>query len=219
MKRDIIILLGPPASGKGTQSAILSNKFGFCSISTGSLLRDEVATGSELGKKIAQLIDKGNLVSDDLMFHVLKKKLEGSDHNGFVLDGFPRTVSQASMLFDYVSCSQFNLKKVIVIKLDKKAILDRIGTRITCGTCGKIYNSVSSKPKVEGVCDNCNSRNLINRNDDLNIEAINKRIDIFDSNIDDIISFYEKKSLIFLIDGLKDVNAINHKIMEALNSN
>ncbi len=215
--KDIIILLGPPASGKGTQSALLSEKLGFVGISTGSLLRKEIQVGTDLGKEISAIIDHGNLVPDDMMFRVLKRELEGNTSDGFILDGFPRTLKQAEILSDYLIDSQFNLKKVFVIDLDKENILNRIGNRITCKNCGAIYNSSSKKPKVDGVCDVCHSTELINRNDDLDMEAINKRIDIFKANIGGIMSFYEKKSLIFLLDGLKDVNVINHKIIEALN--
>ena len=217
--KDIIILLGPPASGKGTQAILLAKKIGFENFSTGSLLREEVATGSKIGKEISSIIDGGNLVSDELMFKVLSKKLEESNCDGFILDGFPRTIGQAEILFKYVSNSNMRIKKVFVIDLDKEHILDRICNRITCKRCGAIYNTVSKKPKVDGVCDVCGSTDLIDRNDDLNKEAVEKRIDIFKTNIGSIMSFYEKKSLIFLINGLKDVNAINCEIIKALDYN
>lgn len=214
--KDILILLGPPASGKGTQSALLTEKLGFVGISTGSLLRREIQNGTDLGKEISTIIDRGNLVSDDLIFLLLKKELESNNSSGFILDGFPRTLKQAEMLSEYLKDSQFKLRKVFVVNLDKKDIIDRICNRLTCKKCGAIYNTSSKKPKVDGVCDVCQSNDLVSRNDDLDIEAINKRIDIFKSNIDEIMSFYEKKSLIFLLDGLKNVNVINHEIIEAL---
>lgn len=217
--KDIVILLGPPASGKGTQSALLAEKFNYLPISTGSLLRKEIGTGSDLGKEIAALIDHGNLVSDELIFRVLIGELENSDCNGFILDGFPRTLRQAEMFSEYLVDSQFDLKKVVVIDLERQDILDRVSNRITCKDCGAIYNNSSRRPKVEGVCDVCHSKNLVNRSDDLDIEAINKRIDIFKTNISGIMSFYEKKSLIFFVNGLKDCNVINHEIIEALNNN
>jgi len=216
--RDIIIFLGPPASGKGTQSGLLSKKNGFTTISTGSLLRKEIAAGSELGERISAVIDFGNLVPDDMMFEVLRKELESNKSKGFILDGFPRTLKQAEVLSDYLVNSEFNLRKVFVINLDRDNILNRIGNRITCRNCGAIYNTSSKKPKVDGVCDVCHSTDLVSRNDDLSAEAINKRISIFETNIGSIISFYEKKSLIFLLDGLKDTDIINRKIIEVLSS-
>ena len=214
--KSIIILLGPPASGKGTHASLLAEKLGYENLSAGSLLREEVATGSEIGKEIATLIDAGNLVSDELMFKVLSKRLESSNSSGFILDGFPRTLRQAEILSDYVDKSDMQIKKVFVIDVDKENILDRICNRITCKECGAIYNAVSKRPKVEGVCDVCGSKELVDRSDDLNKEAVEKRIDIFKTNIGGIMSFYEKKSLIFLINGLKNVSAINCEIIKAL---
>ena len=215
--KNVIILLGPPASGKGTQSALMAEKYGYLGISTGDLLRKEKASGSDLGKRIAELIDQGSLVSDELVFEILKKELETAKCEGFVLDGFPRTLKQAEMLAEYLSTSdKLNLKKVFIIDLDKETVLDRIGTRITCKNCGAIYNSTSRKPKVDGICDTCQSNELIVRNDDVNIDAINKRVDIFKANVDSISSFYAKKDLIFLINGLKDVNMIHQDIVSAL---
>lgn len=217
--KEILVLLGPPASGKGTQSELISKNLSYLPISTGDLLRKEIDKGGELGKEIAAAIDKGNLVPDDLMFDILLKKIRNTDSKGFIFDGFPRTLEQAKMLSDFLEKSdEFVLKKVIVIELDKETIIDRIANRITCGNCGAVYNSSTKKPKVSGECDICHSKNLIDRKDDLDIVAINRRIDIFRANVSDIVSFYEKKSLIFLINGLKDVNAVNLEIMEALSN-
>ena len=217
--KDIIILLGPPASGKGTQASLIREKIGFENLSSGSLLREEVATGSDMGKKISTIIDAGNLVSDELMFEVLSKKIRNSNSFGFILDGFPRTLKQAEILSDYVSKSDMKIKKVFIIDLDEKNILDRICNTITCKKCGAIYNILSKRPKVDGVCDVCGSTDLVDRSDDLNRSAVKKRIDIFKTNIGAIMSFYEKKSLIFLINCLIDVDAINREIIKALGYN
>ena len=215
--KNIIILLGLPASGKGTQAALLSEQLKYENLSTGYLLRKEVENKTELGNKIAKSIDVGNLVSDDLIFEILKKNIEKSESNGFILDGFPRTLRQAEMLSDYLDNNEnFELKKVFLINLDDKVVFDRICNRITCKKCGATYNSFSKKPKIAGVCDVCGSNELVDRNDDLNIEAIKKRINIFKENIEGIVSFYEKKSLIFSLDGLKNIDTINHSIMKAL---
>ena len=215
--KNIIILLGLPASGKGTQAALLSEQLKYENLSTGYLLRKEVESKTELGNKIAKSIDVGNLVSDDLIFEILKKNIEKSESNGFILDGFPRTLRQAEMLSDYLDNNEnFELKKVFLINLDDKVVFDRICNRITCKKCGATYNSFSKKPKIAGVCDVCGSKELVDRNDALNIEAIKKRINIFKENIEGIVSFYEKKSLIFSLNGLKNIDTINHSIMKAL---
>lgn len=215
--KSIIVLLGLPASGKGTQSTLLSNQLGYESLSTGYLLRKEVERKTELGNKISDNINSGNLVSDELIFEILKKNLENSDSNGFILDGFPRTLRQAEMLSDYlINNNNFKLKKVFLIDLDDKIVFDRICNRISCKNCGATYNNFSKKPKVAGVCDVCGSTELIDRSDDLNIEAVKKRINIFKENIGGIVSFYEKKSLIFSLDGLKDIDTVNCSIMKAL---
>ena len=147
----------------------------------------------------------------------MKKNIEKSESNGFILDGFPRTLRQAEMLSNYLDNNEnFELKKVFLINLDDKVVFDRICNRITCKKCGATYNSFSKKPKIAGVCDVCGSNELVDRNDDLNIEAIKKRINIFKENIEGIVSFYEKKSLIFSLNGLKDIDTINHSIMKAL---
>lgn len=215
--KNIIILLGLPASGKGTQAALLSEQLKYENLSTGYLLRKEVENKAELGSEIAKSINAGNLVSDELIFEILKKNIEKSESNGFILDGFPRTLRQAEMLSDYLNNNEnFELKKVFLINLDDKVVFDRICNRITCKKCGATYNSFSKKPKIAGVCDVCGSNELVDRKDDLNIEAIKKRINIFKENIEGIVSFYEKKSLIFSLDGLKNIDTINHSIMKAL---
>jgi adenylate kinase len=217
MMRDIVILLGVQGSGKGTQGRILSEELGFDIISTGDLLRREIESGSELGKSMSSLISEGNLVSNELIFKILKDKLENSFAHGFILDGFPRTLEQAEMLSKYIGQSDFVIKKVILINMDKEHVMERINSRVTCGKCGEVYNLLSHRPKIDGVCDVCHSK-LIIRNDDAKIVAINRRIDIFEENIRSIVSFYEKKSLIFSVDGLKDVNTVSREIIKAVNS-
>ncbi len=220
MKKNVIVFLGLPASGKGTQSALIVDNFGYKSIATGNILREEVKKGSELGKKVAAIIDGGNLVSDELIFEILKKNLEDTNCKGFILDGFPRTLKQAEMLSKYLDENDgLELQKVFYIKLKSEIVFDRICNRISCKNCGATYNTSSNKTKVEGVCDKCGSTELIDRKDDLDTDAIKNRINIFESNIKDIVSFYEKKSLIFSIDGLKNIDTISHEIIGALNGN
>lgn len=215
--KDIIVLLGVQGSGKGTQAKILGKEFGFDVISTGDLLRKKINQDGKVGKDVSLLINEGNLVSDELIFKFLKTEIENSSARGFVVDGFPRTFKQAEMLSEYSKQFGFRIKKVVVINMDREEVIKRITSRVSCGTCGTVYSLLLHKPKIDGICDVCQSK-LIVRADDLKTEAINKRIDIFEKNIKDIISFYEKKSLIFFVDGLKDVNTISREIIKALNS-
>lgn len=216
--KEVVILLGIQGSGKGTQAKFICEKFGYKQISTGNLLRQEEALGSELGKEIAALIDKGNLVSDELVLEILKKEIKNGKENGFVLDGFPRTLKQAEMLDECVNELGIKIKKVVLIELDENSVLDRIRNRVSCSKCGAVYNLKSCKPKKDGVCDVCGAK-LDIRVDDKKIESIQERIGIFKKNIDGIVSFYMKKSLIFFVDGLKDVSIISQEIIKALNSN
>jgi len=175
-----------------------------------------VATGSRLGRAIASYIDQGRMVSDNLAFTVLQKRLAKDDCDGFILDGFPRTRAQAELLLDYTLKTHFNLRKVFIIELSREAIFERIGNRITCKNCGKIYNTATNKPKINGVCDVCGSKELLLRKDDSATDAIDRRINNFLENIGDIVSFYEKKGLIFVIDGLKNVDVINSDMIKSL---
>ncbi len=215
--KDIIVLLGVQGSGKGTQAKVLGKEFGFDVVSTGDLLRKKIDQGGKVGEDVSSLINEGNLVSDELIFKFLKMEIENSSAKGLVIDGFPRTLKQAEMLSEYSKQYGLRIKKVFLINLDREEVIKRITSRVSCGTCGAVYSLLLHKPKVDGVCDVCQSK-LVVRTDDLKTEAINKRVDIFEKNIKDIISFYEKKSLIFFVDGLKDVNTISREIIKALNS-
>ena len=216
--KNIIIFLGLPASGKGTQASLLKEKLKYENLSTGYLLRKEVEKKTELGNKIAEVIDAGNLVSDELIFEILINSMKDIKSNGFILDGFPRTLKQAEMLSNYLDNNkELRLQKVFLINIDDKVVIERICVRISCNKCVANYNHTSKKQMVDGVCDVCGSTELVDRSDDLDAEAVKKRINIFKENIKDITSFYEKKSLIFSLDGLKDIDTINLTIMEALN--
>ena len=171
--KNIIIFLGLPASGKGTQATLLKEKLNYENLSTGYLLRKEVEKKTELGNKIAEIINAGNLVSDELIFEILKNNMKDIETNGFILDGFPRTLKQAEMLSNYLDNNkELKIQKVFLINLDDKVVIERICDRISCNKCGATYNHTSKKPKVEGVCDICGSTELVDRSDDLDAEAV-----------------------------------------------
>lgn len=207
-----IIFIAPPAAGKGTQSNMLKEKFGYNHISTGDMLREAINSGSEIGKEVKNIIDKGELVSDDLIIKLVKDKLTSLKGKPFILDGFPRTLNQAESLDkilrdDYI---------VIYLDLDESEAINRITGRLTCN-CGKSYNVNIDKlkPKVDGICDNCGSI-LIKRDDD-NVESFKVRFKTFLDNTDSILKYYEDKEKLIKIDVNKDVQDIFESILEVAN--
>lgn len=207
-----IIFIAPPAAGKGTQSNMLKEKFGYNHISTGDMLREAINSGSEIGKEVKNIIDKGELVSDDLIIKLVKDKLTSTDGKPFILDGFPRTLNQAESL-DKILTDDYI---VIYLDLDESEAINRITGRLTCN-CGKSYNVNIDKlkPKVDGICDNCGSI-LIKRDDD-NVESFKVRFKTFLDNTDSILKYYEDKEKLIKIDVNKDVQDIFESILEVAN--
>lgn len=206
-----IIFIAPPAAGKGTQSNMLKDKYGYKHLSTGDMLREAIASGSELGKAVKNIIDKGNLVSDEVMIELIKDKLTEIKGKPFILDGFPRTLNQAINLDKIINEEYI----AIYLDLDKEVALKRIEGRFTCG-CGKSYNiyEESLKPKVEGFCDNCGSK-LIKRADD-NIEAFKIRLDSYEKNTEPILNYYKDKGLLYKIDVNRDLQEIFEDISKVV---
>lgn len=207
-----IIFIAPPAAGKGTQSNMLKEKFGYIHISTGDMLREAINSGSEIGKEVKNIIDKGELVSDDLIIKLVKDKLTSTDGKPFILDGFPRTLNQAKSLDEILTDDYI----VIYLDLAESEAINRITGRLTCN-CGKSYNVNIDKlkPKVDGICDNCGSI-LIKRDDD-NVESFKVRFKTFLDNTDSILKYYEDKEKLIKIDVNKDVQDIFESILEVAN--
>ena len=207
-----IIFIAPPAAGKGTQSNMLKEKFGYIHISTGDMLREAINSGSEIGKEVKNIIDKGELVSDVLIIKLVKDKLTSLKGKPFILDGFPRTLNQAESL-DKILTDDYI---VIYLDLDESEAINRITGRLTCN-CGKSYNVniEELKPKVDGICDNCGSI-LIKRDDD-NVESFKVRFKTFLDNTDSILKYYEDKEKLIKIDVNKDVQDIFESILEVAN--
>ena len=207
-----IIFIAPPAAGKGTQSNMLKEKFGYNHISTGDMLREAINSGSEIGAEVKNIIDKGELVSDDLIIKLVKDKLTSLKGKPFILDGFPRTLNQAKSLDEILTDDYI----VIYLDLDESEAINRITGRLTCN-CGKSYNVNIDKlkPKVDGICDNCGSI-LIKRDDD-NVESFKVRFKTFLDNTDSILKYYEDKEKLIKIDVNKDVQDIFESILEVAN--
>ena len=207
-----VVLIAPPAAGKGTLSKMLKDEFGYVSISTGDMLREAISSGSKLGMEVKNIIDKGELVSDDLIIKLVKDKLASLEGKPFILDGFPRTLNQAKSLDEILTDDYI----VIYLDLAESEAINRITGRLTCN-CGKSYNVNIDKlkPKVDGICDNCGSI-LIKRDDD-NVESFKVRFKTFLDNTDSILKYYEDKEKLIKIDVNKDVQDIFESILEVAN--
>ena len=205
MKR--ILLLGAPGSGKGTQGELLQEKYGYLKISTGDLIREEVKNKSEIGVKAEKSIDEGKLISDDIIVQMVKKKLD-ENHGvlGYIMDGFPRTLSQAVSLTEI----KVDSETAIFLRLNKEKLIERLTSRLYCNRCGAVYNLLTNPPKVHGICDRCGNE-LAKRSDDKK-EVVKKRIDVFFDETLPVVEFYKQKGILFEIDATGDIDTIFNKI-------
>ncbi|MDK2849577.1 MAG: adenylate kinase [Candidatus Woesearchaeota archaeon] len=200
-----IVLLGPPGSGKGTQAKILSEKLGLKHISTGDLLREETKKETPLSKKIKEILDEGKLISDEFVFEILKQNLPSDN---YILDGLPRTVSQAKMLDDMVK-----IDFIFLIDVEDEFIVERIVNRRMCPKCGRIYNLKTNKPKNDTLCDVC-SVPLIQRDDD-NEEVVRKRLSEYHNQTEPVLDYYSSR--LIRIDGEKPIEEVTQQILSKIN--
>ena len=210
-----IIFIAPPAAGKGTVSDYLVKNYNYIHLSTGDLLRDEIKSGSALGKKIDSIISKGNLVSDDLIVKLVEEKLNDLDMNKpFILDGFPRTLTQARKLDEMLITLGVTNNIVIYLDIDIKNATKRVLGRIVCPKCKKSYNlnNEALKPIKENICDECKIE-LEKRNDD-NEETFKVRFNSYLQNTRPILNHYNEKQLLVKIDALLDLNVCLEKIIK-----
>ncbi|MDD4289790.1 MAG: nucleoside monophosphate kinase [Patescibacteria group bacterium] len=204
-----IVFIGMPGSGKGTQAQKVAQKLSLPFIATGDLFRSQIEKQTEIGQKVKQIIDAGNLVSDDITFELLKQGIQDFDiSRGVVLDGFPRNLNQAIILDEYLK-----IDKVININLSETEIMVRIGGRRTC-ICGATYHIKFNPPKVENICDIC-SKELFLR-DDAKEESIKTRIEIYKKNAQPLLDFYRQKGVIIDIDGDPAIDDVENEINQKL---
>jgi len=204
-----IILLGPPGAGKGTQAKLLAAKNGLAHLSTGDILRDEVARDTELGRLAKGYMNRGDLVPDTLIIDMIKGRLD--EDGGFILDGFPRTVTQAEALEKIIS-----IDVAINIALSREEVIRRLSSRRVCRDCGKIYNLLYNSPKNVGVCDACGG-DLFQRDDDKR-EVIENRYDVYMNATAPLINFYKERSLLKNVDGSQPTELVSDQILAALRS-
>lgn len=206
-----LVLIGCPGAGKGTQAKKLSKHFDIAHISTGDLLREQIKLGTELGKKVAKIMDEGGLVSDDIVEAMIAERVKAEDcKNGFILDGYPRNVSQANGLCAIIG----ELDKVICFNVDDSVIVDRMVGRRGCPKCGAMYHIKYNPPKQEGICDECGEA-LIQRKDDTEETVIN-RLKVYHETTAPVINYYGEKGILFEVGGVGDIEEIFAKVVKAL---
>lgn len=206
-----VIFLGAPGAGKGTQAEIVGKQLSIPTISTGNIIREALATGTEMGKKAKEFIESGKLVPDDVVIGIIKERLaEGDCSNGFILDGFPRTIPQAEAL-DQMGVE---INKVVEINVPDEKIAERMSGRRVCLACGASYHLIYKKPEQEGICDNCGSQ-LVQRKDD-HADTVNSRLQVYHEQTEPLKGYYAEKNKLSVVEGQGDVDEITKRILNAL---
>lgn len=211
-----LILLGPPGAGKGTQASRLEEGRGLKHLSTGDMLRAAVASGSPLGRQAKAVMEAGQLMPDEIIVEMIAERIDRPDgRNGFVLDGFPRTVPQAEALDAMLTAKGERLDLVIELAVDEAALIERIAGRFSCAQCGAGYHDTFRRPKVDGVCDVCGSTAFTRRKDDTE-ETVRARLEAYRKQTAPILPYYEAKGLLRRVDGMADVDEVTRQIEAAL---
>lgn len=206
-----LILLGAPGAGKGTQAELLVKKLSIPAISTGNMLREAIANGTELGKKAKQFMDEGALVPDELILGIIGDRVAQSDcAKGFILDGVPRTLAQAEAL----EAKGIRIDHVVSIEVDDSVIEGRMTGRRVCGKCGASYHVVANPPKVDGVCDSCGSELVIRKDD--KPETVRKRLEVYHATTEVLKDFYGKLGRLCIVNGDQSIEGANEDILKAI---
>ena len=211
-----LVLLGPPGAGKGTQAKLLEDSRSLVKLSTGDMLRAAVAAGTELGRKASEMMERGALVPDDLVIKLIAERMDqGGAGEGFILDGFPRTIAQAEALDRLLKERGKTLDSVIVMEVDDDALVERIAGRFACGYCGEGYHDLYKLPKVKGVCDRCGSAGFVRRKDD-NEEVVRARLKAYHAQTEPLIDYYQQQGRVSAVDGMADISTVAKEIDQAL---
>ena len=211
-----LILLGPPGAGKGTQAEIITQKRGLVQLSNGYMRREAVKDGTAIGEEASAIMETGGLVPDEIVIKIVAERLSASDcANGFILDGFPRTLDQAAALDNLLQAQGKQLDAVIEIKVDDAVVVDRISGRYMCADCGASFHDTNHKPKVPGVCDRCGSTEFIRRKDD-NAETVRNRLMAYYRETSPLIGYYFAKDKLRNVDGMAPISEVSSQIEAVL---
>jgi len=210
-----IILMGPPGAGKGTQARHLVETRAMVQLSTGDMLREAKASGTEMGKIVAGVMARGDLVTDEIVIGLIREKLEDQSGAGFIFDGFPRTVAQADALADLLAATGQSLDAVIAMEVDDDALVARITARSTCGACGEVYNDITRPQPADGKCSGCGASDFQRRADD-NEESLRTRLMEYYKKTSPLIGYYYAKGLLKNVDGLGEIDTVKAAIARTL---
>ena len=209
-----IILLGPPGAGKGTQAKRLVEQRGMVQLSTGDMLREARTSGTDMGRRVAEVMARGELVTDDIVIGLIGERL-GQGGGGFIFDGFPRTLKQADALGALLADRGLALDAVIEMQVDDAALISRISGRFTCAKCGEVYHDATRPTKAAGICDVCGSTEFVRRADD-NAEALKTRLMEYYRKTSPLIGYYYAKGELSVVDGLAEMDVVARSIAKAL---
>ena len=211
-----LILLGPPGAGKGTQAKRLSASLGVPQLSTGDMLRAEVAAGSPLGQKVKAVMAAGKLVSDDILIDLVASRIDQPDcRNGFILDGFPRSLPQAEALDRMLTQRKAKIDRVIELKVDVEALVERIVGRFTCAKCGAGYHDKFHRPKKDGVCDQCGGSDFARRADDKE-DKVRTRMDAYTKETAPLLPYYKGRGVLASVDGMAPMDAVTRQMSQVI---
>ncbi|WP_439119359.1 adenylate kinase [Marivita sp.] len=212
-----IILLGPPGAGKGTQARFLCDERDMIQLSTGDMLREAKDSGTEMGKVVADVMARGELVTDEIVIGLIREKLEGDKKGGFIFDGFPRTLAQADALGELLAEEGETLDAVIEMQVDDNALVARITARSTCGSCGEVYNDHTKPIPADGKCSNCGGTEFKRRADD-NEDSLKQRLMEYYKKTSPLIGYYYAKGHLSSVDGLGEMSAVKADIAKVLDA-
>ncbi|MDP4032847.1 MAG: adenylate kinase [Pseudorhodobacter sp.] len=212
-----LILLGPPGAGKGTQARHLVETRGMVQLSTGDMLREAKTSGTDMGHRVAAVMDRGELVTDDIVIGLIEEKITGTSGGGFIFDGFPRTLAQADALGQLLAKAGQSLDAVIEMQVDDAALVARVTGRFTCADCGEVYHDVIRPTKVKGVCDVCGSTHFKRRSDDTEA-ALKLRLMEYYKKTSPLIGYYYAKGKLSVVDGLAEMAEVSAAIAKVLDS-
>jgi len=211
-----IILLGPPGAGKGTQARILVDGRDMIQLSTGDMLREAKDSGSEMGKVVADVMARGDLVTDEIVIGLIREKLAGDKRGGFIFDGFPRTLKQADALAQLLDETGETLDAVIEMRVDDAALVARITARSTCGSCGEVYNDETKPIPADGVCTSCGTAAEFKRRADDNADSLKQRLMEYYKKTSPLIGYYYAKGQLSSVDGLAEIDDVRAEIAAIL---